>query len=133
LRWRHAHRAISATAPRSGRKSTPVPRSSAPDTSQQGHWTKVQLRPARAGSHNSRHLKNFGTTFRGRARQRHARRDQGGAEMTIRIVDAVLTLSVACLITPATAQTPAQDVTAAMQGELATIGCNQALTNVGVQ
>jgi hypothetical protein len=40
-------------------------------------------------------------------------------------------LGVACLTTPAAAQTPAQDVTAAMQGELATQvleGCNTELT-----
>lgn len=40
--------------------------------------------------------------------------------MKRRIVQGSLMLGVACVITPATAQTPAQDVTAAMQGQLAT-------------
>ena len=40
--------------------------------------------------------------------------------MTSRIVQVFLGLGVACLVTPASGQTPAQDVTAAMQGELAT-------------
>jgi hypothetical protein len=51
--------------------------------------------------------------------------------MTIRIIRAVLMLGVACVIMPAVAQTPAQDVTAAMQGQLATQvleGCNSELT-----
>jgi Cysteine rich repeat len=51
--------------------------------------------------------------------------------MKSRIVQAFLGLGVACLITPATGQTPAQDVTAAMQGELTTHvveGCNSELT-----
>jgi hypothetical protein len=51
--------------------------------------------------------------------------------MTLRIIRAVLMLGVACLIMPAVAQTPAQDVTAAMQGQLATQvleGCNSELT-----
>jgi Cysteine rich repeat len=51
--------------------------------------------------------------------------------MTIRIIRAVLMLGVVCLIMPAVAQTPAQDVTAAMQGQLATQvleGCNSELT-----
>ena len=51
--------------------------------------------------------------------------------MKSRIVQAVLGLGVACLITPASGQTPAQDVSAAMQGELATQvseGCNSELT-----
>lgn len=39
--------------------------------------------------------------------------------MKNRIAQAFLKLGVACLITPAVGQTPAQDVTAAMQGELA--------------
>jgi hypothetical protein len=40
--------------------------------------------------------------------------------MRIRIVVAVLMLGVGCAPTPATGQAPAQDVTALMQGELAT-------------
>jgi hypothetical protein len=51
--------------------------------------------------------------------------------MKSRIVQAFLGLGVACLITPAAGQTPAQDVTAAMQGELATQvleGCNSELS-----
>ena len=51
--------------------------------------------------------------------------------MKSRIVQAFLALGVACLITPASGQTPAQDVSAAMQGELATQvseGCNSKLT-----
>ena len=51
--------------------------------------------------------------------------------MKITVRHAVLMLGVACLITPASGQTPAQDVTAAMQGELATQvleGCNSELT-----
>lgn len=50
--------------------------------------------------------------------------------MRSRILQAFLGLGVACLITPAAGQTPAQDVTAAMQGELATQvleGCNSEL------
>jgi hypothetical protein len=89
--------------------------------------------------------------------------------MKTRFVAALPMLGVACPITPVVAQTPAQDVTAAMQGELATQvlescnselsqycaevevgggrvaqclkdhaaelspGCDQALTDVGVQ
>jgi hypothetical protein len=51
--------------------------------------------------------------------------------MAIRVIRAVLMLGVACVATPATAQTPSQDVTAAMQGELATQvldSCNGELT-----
>jgi hypothetical protein len=51
--------------------------------------------------------------------------------MKIGIGGAILILGVACLVTPAIGQTPAQDVTAAMQGELATQvleGCNSELT-----
>ena len=51
--------------------------------------------------------------------------------MKSRFVQVVLGLVVACLITPAAGQTPAQDVTAAMQGELATQvldGCNSELS-----
>ena len=51
--------------------------------------------------------------------------------MKTRFVATLLMLGVACLVTPAVAQTPAQDVTAAMQGELATQvleGCNSELT-----
>jgi hypothetical protein len=51
--------------------------------------------------------------------------------MTVRIVEALVMLGVSCLITPTTAQTPAQDVTAAMQGEVAAQvleGCNSELT-----
>jgi hypothetical protein len=69
--------------------------------------------------------------------------------MKSRIVQPSLGLGVACLIAPAIGQTPAQGVTAAMQGvevgegrvaqclkghaaELSP-GCDQALTDVGVQ
>jgi Cysteine rich repeat len=51
--------------------------------------------------------------------------------MKVRIVQAVLMLGVACLTTPAGGQTPAQDVTAAMQGQLATQvrdGCSSELS-----
>jgi Cysteine rich repeat len=51
--------------------------------------------------------------------------------MKRRIVQAFLGLVAACLITPVGGQTPAQDVIAAMQGELATQvleGCNAELT-----
>ena len=51
--------------------------------------------------------------------------------MQARFVATLLMLGVACLVAPAGAQTPAQDVTAAMQGELATQvleGCNSELT-----
>ena len=44
----------------------------------------------------------------------------------------MLVLGAICLGVPAIAQTPAQDVSAAMQGELGP-GCNQALTDVGVE
>ena len=44
----------------------------------------------------------------------------------------MLVLGAICLGVPAIAQTPAQDVSAVMQGELGT-GCNQALTDVGVE
>jgi hypothetical protein len=50
--------------------------------------------------------------------------------MKVRVVQAVLMLGVAGVIMPAAAQTPAQDVTAAMQGQLATQvreGCNSEL------
>jgi hypothetical protein len=50
--------------------------------------------------------------------------------MKTRFVAALLMLGVACLVTPAVAQTPAQDVTAAMRGELAAQvleGCNSEL------
>ncbi len=39
--------------------------------------------------------------------------------MRTRVVRTLLMLGVACLMTPACAQTPAEDVTAAMQGQLA--------------
>ena len=45
--------------------------------------------------------------------------------MTVRIVEALVMLGVSCLITPTTAQTPAQDVTAAMQGALAAQGARR--------
>jgi hypothetical protein len=51
--------------------------------------------------------------------------------MKIKIVRAALGLGVACLIALAAGQTPAQDVTAAMRGELASEvidGCNSELT-----
>jgi hypothetical protein len=50
--------------------------------------------------------------------------------MQVRFVQAVLMLGVAGVIMPTAAQTPAQDVTAAMQGQLATQvrdGCNSEL------
>jgi Cysteine rich repeat len=51
--------------------------------------------------------------------------------MKSRIVHAFLGLGIACLITPANGQTPAQDVTAAMQGQLGAQvreGCSGELT-----
>jgi hypothetical protein len=51
--------------------------------------------------------------------------------MKIRAIQAALMLGVACLIAPVAGQTPAQDVTAAMQGQLATQvqeGCSSELT-----
>ena len=51
--------------------------------------------------------------------------------MKIRIVQAVLMLGATWLVAPATAQTPAQDVTAAMQGRLSAQvleGCSSELT-----
>lgn len=51
--------------------------------------------------------------------------------MQTRTVQAFLALGFACLLTPAAGRTAAQDVTAAMQGELATQvleGCSSALT-----
>jgi hypothetical protein len=81
-----------------------------------------QRRDAAAFLHWSARLR-AATSYRGDTK--------GGTTMKAGIFQALLMLGAASLVTPAAGQTPAQDVTAAMQGELATQvleGCNSELT-----